>query len=65
MGKEILFGLEARGSMQAGLNKLANAVKVTLGPRGRHAAIRISSSGQHYGWRAGDLRLELRPDGGR
>ena len=39
MGKEILFGLEARASMQVGLNKLADAVRATLGPRGRHAAI--------------------------
>lgn len=39
MTKEVNFGSEARSKMQNGLNVLANAVKTTLGPRGRHAAI--------------------------
>ena len=39
MSKEIIFGRDARASMKLGLDKLANAVRVTLGPRGRHAAI--------------------------
>jgi len=33
--------------------------------RSRHAAIRISNTSTEYGWRVGDLRLELRPDGKR
>jgi hypothetical protein len=33
--------------------------------RSRHAAIRISNTGTYYGWRVGDLRLEIRPDGKR
>ena len=33
--------------------------------RSRHAAIRISNTGSRYGWRTGDLRLEVRPDGKR
>tara|TARA_R110000824_G_scaffold76159_1_gene193063 strand:- start:1004 stop:2869 length:1866 start_codon:yes stop_codon:yes gene_type:complete len=33
--------------------------------RSRQAAIRISNSSSDYGWRAGDLRLEIRPDGKR
>ena len=33
--------------------------------RSRHAAIRISNTGSEYGWRTGDLRLEVRPDGKR
>jgi chaperonin GroEL len=37
--KELTFGVEARNRMQDGIDSLANAVKVTLGPRGRHAAI--------------------------
>jgi chaperonin GroEL len=39
MNKEVSFGLEARKALQEGLDILANAVKATLGPRGRHAAI--------------------------
>jgi len=39
MGKEVKFSSEARQGMQEGLDILANAVKATLGPRGRHAAI--------------------------
>ena len=39
MGKEVSFGAGARSNMQDGLNTLADAVKSTLGPRGRHAAI--------------------------
>ena len=33
--------------------------------RSRQAALRISNSSSNYGWRAGDLRLEIRPDGKR
>lgn len=37
-GKKIVFGLEARQKLAAGVDTLANAVKVTLGPRGRNVA---------------------------
>lgn len=36
--KKIMFGLEARQKLAAGVDTLANAVKVTLGPRGRNVA---------------------------
>jgi len=39
MGKRVVIGSEAREKMKIGVDTLANAVKVTLGPRGRHAAI--------------------------
>ena len=39
MSKEVRFSSEARQGLQEGLDILANAVKATLGPRGRHAAI--------------------------
>ena len=39
MSKSVEFGSKARARMQEGLDVLANSVKVTLGPRGRHAAI--------------------------
>ena len=39
MGKEILFDVEARDKLKAGVDALANAVKVTLGPKGRNVII--------------------------
>jgi chaperonin GroEL len=40
--KEVKFGAEARAEIQKGVNIVADAVKVTLGPRGRHAALERS-----------------------
>ncbi len=37
--KQILYGEEARSKLKAGVDKLANAVKVTLGPRGREVLL--------------------------
>ena len=37
--KEVKFGSEARESMLSGVNMLANAVKITLGPKGRNVVI--------------------------
>jgi len=37
--KEVLFGDDARSKMLAGVNTLANAVKVTLGPKGRNVIL--------------------------
>ena len=39
MAKQLLFGEEARRALQRGVDKLANAVKVTLGPRGRNVVL--------------------------
>jgi chaperonin GroEL len=39
MAKEIKFDLEARDGLKRGVDKLANAVKVTLGPKGRNVVI--------------------------
>ena len=39
MAKQILYGEEARRALKAGIDALANAVKVTLGPRGRPVAL--------------------------
>ena len=39
MAKEIRFGIEARKSLEAGVNAVADAVKVTLGPKGRNAVL--------------------------
>ena len=39
MAKEIVFEVEAREKLKSGVDKLANAVKVTLGPKGRNVVI--------------------------
>ena len=39
MAKDIKFDEEARRGLEAGVNKLANAVKVTLGPKGRYVVL--------------------------
>ncbi|WP_035293828.1 chaperonin GroEL [Clostridium sp. KNHs214] len=39
MAKSITFGEEARRAMQAGVDKLADTVKVTLGPKGRNVVL--------------------------
>jgi chaperonin GroEL len=38
-GKRIVYSEEARAKILAGVNKLANAVKVTLGPKGRNVML--------------------------
>ena len=43
--KEVKFGSEARDLMMSGVNTLANAVKVTLGPKGRNVVIDKSFGG--------------------
>ena len=42
MAKEIKFDADARSGMAAGVTKLADAVKVTLGPKGRYVALEKS-----------------------
>ena len=39
MAKAVAYSLDARSSLKAGVDKLANAVKVTLGPKGRNVVI--------------------------
>jgi len=39
MAKEITFNIDARNALKNGVDKLANAVKVTLGPKGRNVVI--------------------------
>ena len=39
MAKEIKYGAEARAALEAGVNKLANTVRVTLGPKGRNVVL--------------------------
>ena len=42
MAKEVKFDQDARGKMLAGVDQLANAVRVTLGPKGRNVVIEKS-----------------------
>ena len=39
MAKEIKYGVEARSALEAGVDKLANTVRVTLGPKGRNVVL--------------------------
>ncbi|MGN1347347.1 MAG: chaperonin GroEL [Acutalibacteraceae bacterium] len=39
MAKQILYGEEARKTLQAGIDKLADTVKITLGPKGRNVVL--------------------------
>ena len=39
MAKEIIFGEEARKALQTGIDKLANTVKITMGPKGRNVVL--------------------------
>src|SRR5204862_5502799 len=39
MAKQLEFTQDARASLKAGVDKMANAVKTTLGPKGRNVAI--------------------------
>ena len=39
MAKQIIFGEDARKKLQAGIDQLANTVKVTLGPKGRNVVL--------------------------
>ena len=44
MAKQIVYGEEARKALLAGIDQLANTVKVTLGPKGRNVVL-----GKKYG----------------
>ncbi len=47
MAKDITFDIEARDALKRGVDKLANAVKVTLGPKGRNVVIDKKFGGPH------------------
>lgn len=44
MAKEISFDIAARKKMETGVNKLADTVKITLGPKGRNVVLDKSYS---------------------
>lgn len=47
MAKEIKFDIEARNQLKAGIDTLANAVKVTLGPKGRNVIVEKKFGAPH------------------
>ena len=47
MAKEILFNIDARDQLKKGVDALANAVKVTLGPKGRNVIIEKKFGAPH------------------
>ena len=47
MAKEILFNIDARDQLKKGVDELANAVKVTLGPKGRNVILEMKFGAPH------------------
>ena len=48
MAKDIMYNAEARGSLKEGVDQLANAVRVTLGPKGRNVVIDKKFGAPYY-----------------
>ena len=44
MAKQIIYGEEARKALQTGIDKLADTVKITLGPKGRNVVLRLQGN---------------------
>lgn len=44
MAKKVLYNEEARAALLRGVDQLANAVKITLGPKGRNVVLTRSSA---------------------
>ena len=49
MAKEIKYGAEARAALEAGVNQLADTVRVTLGPKGRNVVL-LRRTPDHQRW---------------
>ena len=39
MAKELMYGMDARNALLRGVDKLADTVKITLGPKGRNVVL--------------------------
>ena len=50
MAKEIKYGVEARKALEAGVNKLADTVRVTIGPKGCCSRQILRCSAHHKRW---------------
>ena len=63
--KQLIFDAEARRQLKTGIDALANAVKVTLGPRGRNVAIDKKCRPRRSRWVIlGEIELENRQNVG-
>ena len=68
MAKEIKYGVEARKALEAGVNQLADTVRVTLGPKGRNVVLdkpygAISSADEEVGQMVADAMEKVSKDG--
>jgi len=61
--KEVRFGDEARQRMVAGVNLLANAVKATLGPKGRNVVLDNSYKRRGIGCKRNRVERQIREYG--
>ena len=48
MSKELMYGIEARNALLRGIDKLADTVKITLGPKGRNVVLEKVRSSSYY-----------------
>ena len=63
MAKDIKFNVDARAQMKEGADALANAVKVTLGPKGRNVVIDKKFGAPQVTKDGVTVAKEGRPDG--
>ncbi len=59
MAKDIKYGEEARKSLQSGIDKLADTVKITLGPKGRNVVLDKKFGAPHYQRRRNNCQRKL------
>ena len=64
VAKQLVFDEAARRRLRDGVDALADAVKVTLGPRGRNVVIEKKFGGRNYQWQI-DKALEVFYFGGK
>ena len=61
--KELKYDIEARNALQSGVDAVANAVKVTLGPKGRYVVLYSKYGGTEITVEGEDLLVLRESDG--
>ena len=56
MAKDIKYGEDARKSLQAGIDKLADTVRITMGPKGRNVVLAMVLQLLHFSLRLSSAR---------